>query len=144
MGIFQEHKEPTVFNFGIDETGSAYLSDTVRWTKFLAIMGFIFVGIMVLAAIGFSLSVGIKAPVGMSVYIFIYAVLACVYVYPTIALYQFSVFVKKAIVGNDSSLLNTAFRHQRNLYRYVGILLILTLLIYGFIAAYFAMISINR
>ena len=40
MGLFND-KQESIFDFGIDETAKAYLLETARWGKFLAIISLV-------------------------------------------------------------------------------------------------------
>ena len=46
-----EENQSTLFGLGIDPTAKAHLSETARWAKFLAILGFILMGLAVLAVV---------------------------------------------------------------------------------------------
>jgi len=126
---------------GLNEMSRAYLLETSRWTKFLAIMGFIATGIMVLAAFfmmamgstmgalaGSSASMmGGLMGVGMGM---IYILVAAIYIYPVITLYKFSRNMKRGLQTNNNDLVTEAFRNQKNLYKFLGILMIILLAFY--------------
>jgi len=132
--------------FGLDATAQAHLLETVRWTKFLAIVGFIFMGlflliIIVMIAAGPMIShytenmgqpvnrnpFGALGMIGLGI---IYLVILCIYFYPVYALMKFSSCIKKGIRNRDQHYLNIGFRYQKNMYLYIGILTILTLASY--------------
>lgn len=140
MSLFDNNAKQTILTIGVDEMSSYYLLQTVRWTKFLAIIGFVIIGIMTLAIIPMvfmSASValaslskipGAAMPVGFA--IFLLVVFLFLYIYPTLSLMRFSSHMKRAILGADQLAFSTALRHQRNLYRYLGILMIVIISIY--------------
>lgn len=141
MSLFDNNPERTIFTIGVDETSSYYLQQTVRWTKFLSIIGFIVIGIMVLAIIPFvfmsasfsalSRMSGAAMPLGLTVFIFF--LILFLYIYPTLSLMRFSNYMKTAILSADQVAFSTALRHQRNLYRYLGILMIIVISFYALI-----------
>ena len=134
------HQTSDIFeNGGLDERAKAYLLETARWTKFLAIIGFISIGFLVLFAIA-SLSVGGMNTAAYPIVTFLYCiVMGVVYIYPAVALVRFSRLVKTGVHNNNQEDLTEAFRYQKNLYKYMGILVIigLVLILLGMIAGGF-------
>lgn len=126
----------------------SYLNETQKWTKFLAILGFIFMGLIVL--LGFSIGTLISTFGGdsittpfPSIFIgFLYLVIAAIYFFPILYLFKFSRFAKKAITGNDTNNLNQAFKNLNSHYRFIGILTIIGLGFYAIIILIFAIIAI--
>ena len=47
----EQDQNPSLFGLGIDPISKAHLADTARWAKFLAIMGFIVCGLIVIIGI---------------------------------------------------------------------------------------------
>lgn len=135
----QQIKEDLLSNSGLDDISQGYLLQTVRWTKFIAIMGFIFTGIALLAILlsGFAsgnsegVAYGIGSALGSGL---VGVIILGVYFYPIYCLYQFSRYMKSGLYYEDKLQVMQAFRHQRNLYRYMGILLIIMI---GFYALLF-------
>jgi hypothetical protein len=130
--------------FGLDATAQAHLLETVRWTKFLAIVGFIFMGLALLLVIcmiaGAPMLSHYKASMGQPVGTnpfntlgmigvgIIYFIFVCLYFYPVYALLKFSSCIKKGIQDRDQHYLNMGFRYQKNLYIYIGVLTIISLI----------------
>jgi len=133
-----ENYEKQIFeNTGLDDTARYHLLDTVRWTKFLAIIGFVITGLFLVAAILmvvigksiFAMSPqypgGLAAGLGL-----VYIIAAGIYFYPVYALLRFSGCMKKGILNDDRQLVNDAFRYQKLMYKYIGILMIIILAFY--------------
>lgn len=135
MNILSNKEE--IFTFGIDDTAKAYLLQTARWTKFLAIIGFISIGLMLAA--GFSVYYAYSnattelGPFAASPgrIVLAYALVGIIYFYPVLELIRFSIRVKSSVNTNNQQLFNTAMRHQRNMFRYLGVLTIVLLVVYG-------------
>lgn len=136
-------QDSNIFEGGLDERSKAYLLETTRWTKFLAIMGFIFLGLMiigslVLFAFGASMSStysGMSGFGGLGGYMgigmgLLYLLIAAFYLFPIISLYRFSINMKRGINTNNAELVTEAFRHQKNLYKFIGILMIIVIALY--------------
>lgn len=146
MSLFKEQEEPKIFNFGIDETGRAYMLETARWTRFLAIIGFVLMGLMFVGGLftmfslkDSSFAAGIP---GYSTMLFaVYIGFALLYFYPTLELFRFSKNIKLAMASSDAGLFNTAMKNQRNMFRFIGILIIILLAFYGAVICYLLIVS---
>ncbi|HET6254884.1 MAG TPA: hypothetical protein VFE32_12460 [Puia sp.] len=134
-----ETNQSSLFELTLDHESIDHLTETARWGKFLAIVGFVGCGIIVIAAffIGSLLSASLLANSNMPVEppvakaistlggVFIgavYFVFAAIYFFPCLFLYNFSVRMKAAINTNDQVKLNQSLKAQKFLFRYVGIL----------------------
>lgn len=133
-----EQNEQSLFDLQIDSTSQSYLSETARWGKFLAIVGFIFCGLIALMAIfagsifataSNQLGGGIGVLGGGMVTIF-YVLIGLLWFFPFYYLYIFSSKMQNALRSNDQQALQTAFANQKSCYKFVGILTIVMLSIY--------------
>ncbi|OJU76458.1 MAG: hypothetical protein BGO09_16165 [Bacteroidetes bacterium 47-18] len=115
-----------------------YLLQTVGWTKFLSIVGFIFTGLALITIIGLmgsgsALSYTMGYPMGGGVFagmMIFYIVLILLYMYPIYCLYKFSTCIKAGLQSNNSSLVAEGFKYQKTMYMILGILMIILLSIY--------------
>lgn len=138
----EQHNLNVFENNGLDERSRAYLLETTRWTKFLSIFGFILIGlmlilllIMLVAGSSFSAYSGELEAVGVVVAVIIMIIFLALYTYPVYALWKFTNNMKSGINTNNQEQIVEAFRYQKNMYRFMGILLIIVLAFYllGFI-----------
>ncbi|MBL7683873.1 MAG: hypothetical protein JNK00_10980 [Flavipsychrobacter sp.] len=123
----------------IDETGKAIYLEMTRWTKFLAIVGFVILGLMVLlglfmgsimaTAMGGS-AMGAMGSIGLTL---LYLLMAALYFYPTYALYKYSVLIKPALANADTELFNKAINYKKNMFVYMGVLMIIVIALYALI-----------
>jgi len=135
-----EQQETGFFETSLDETSKAYLLETVRWTKFLAILTFIMIGFMVLGALFLIFGMGAMMSNGMNMGAMGgfgaaglgtgYLILIGLYIYPVLCLYRFGTNIKAGIQSNNQLLINEGFRYQKNMYRFIGILTIIVLALY--------------
>ena len=112
-----------------------YLVATRKWALFLAIIGFIGLGIMILAAIfmmAFSTTYSAFPGSGIPfVFIgFLYLIISVVYFFPVYYLLKFSTNMKKAVLLKNEITLEEAFRFLKNHYQFVGILMIIIISLY--------------
>lgn len=116
-----------------------YLTETRKWTYFLSIVGFIFVGIMVLIGLVMgpifnNLPMGDNPmPFPGGVITVLYIAMALVYFFPVYYLYQFSVKMKTALVQKSEVYLESAFRFLKSNFKFMGILTIVMLALYPII-----------
>lgn len=141
----EEHSES---NLKISETATTYLSETGKWTKFLSIIGFIFIGLIVIMGLFASSMMSLMSggqmgfiPAGMG-FLFggIYILMGLLYFFPTWYLFKFSQKVKLALSTNSNDELNTALSNQKSFYKFWGILMIIFIGIYVLIGL-FALIA---
>ena len=119
-----------------------YLNTAAKWSKFLAIMGFISIGLLVLLGLGmgalfsFMNETSAMSSFPFPTYLlgFIYVVLAVVYLMPVIYLNNFSNYITKAVALRDTQLLTNALSNLKSLFKYMGIATIVM------IASYFLII----
>lgn len=135
-------------NLIIDWRSKEFLKETAKWTKFLAILGFIGVGFMVLGSISIlfassSFMSNDAFPFGGRIFMMLlYLAFAVLYYFPISYLYQFSENTKKAIENNDNNAIRDAFEFLKSHYKFMGILTIVVLALYAVILL-FALIGIG-
>ncbi|HTQ65726.1 MAG TPA: DUF5362 family protein [Puia sp.] len=135
----QNSSPSNLFELHIDNQSSGYLAEAARWAKFLAILGFIFCGLIVLVAVFAGSYIassfnrfgteGLTLVSGAFVS-FLYILIALLYFFPCLFLFRFASKMQVALRTNDQELLNTSFRNLRGFYRFLGILTIVVLSIY--------------
>ena len=105
-----------------------------KWTKFLSIMGFIGIGLMVIAAFfvsqipqrGFN-----RTP---TEYLTIaYLVMAAIYFFPIFYLFKFSQNMKEGLDRSDQMSVTQAFSFMNRHYKYIGIFTIVIMSIYALV-----------
>jgi len=121
----------------LEEDSLRDLDITRKWSMFMAILGFIGLGLMLI--------IGIVAALFLSVFNAgsiqdapslgflpgaILMVLSVVYFFPLLYLYRFSKHTGIAVRDTDKSQMQKAIRYLKKYYVYVGILLIIVLVVY--------------
>jgi len=131
----------------INDDIRSFLYETVRWSKFLAILGFIGIGLMIIFGLFASFFIGLVgsdisdssiggAAVSSSILAVIYVIMAVIYFFPILYLYRFSINTRKALDNDDQATLNASFEYLKKHYKFIGmlaaILLAIYILIFGF------------
>lgn len=108
-----------------------------KWSQFLAILGFIGTGFMVLGGISVSIITAfIPAtkpdifPFPMALFGLLYIVFAGVYFLPIYYLFRFSSSIKQAVALKKQDQLSIAFNNLRAHYKTFGIIMIVVMCLY--------------
>jgi len=143
-----EQNEP-LFGLSLDNSVNGYLRETAKWSRFLAIVGFIGLGLgliifLFMILVGFSsfqtadpynqypgyektlfMSRGIATVFGL--------VFIVLYFFPLMYLYRFGTQMRDALNANDQEKLTTAFKNLKSVFRFMGILTIIILALYALV-----------
>jgi hypothetical protein len=131
------------FELQLDQSAKDFLKEAGKWAYFLGIIGFVGIAFILIIAIfaGAIFSTMAGSMPGMGAYGgsfgaimgAVYFVLAAVYFFPVYYLFKFGVNTKKAFKDNDSEALTTSFGYLKSHYKFVGILMIAILVLYGLV-----------
>lgn len=128
-----------LFDLRLDQSSINYLGETARWSKFLAIIGFIYCGLLVICGLFIGSIMSAMMPVmgdsGMStvgsVFIGVFVIaMSLLLFFPALFLYKFSVKTKQAINSNDQPVLTDALKNLKSFFKFYGIIVIIFLSIY--------------
>jgi hypothetical protein len=139
----EQEQSHELFSLHIDPLTKSHLWETARWAKFLSIVGFVLCALIIVGGLFFGslfstfsnrseMYEGGINPTGLGVtMVFVYIIVAVVYFFPCLFLYRFSTKMKIALNGNAQEQLNLAFQNLKSLFKYVGIITIIMLALYG-------------
>lgn len=142
----EQDQNSSLFGLSIDPISKNHLSEAARWAKFLAIMGFIMCGLIVIGGIfagsmfetltatnryeRFDESMEVNTKGLGALAAIVYILVALLYFFPCLFLYNFAVKMKTALIANNQDTLNTSFQNLKKTFRYVGIVTIIVLSFY--------------
>lgn len=125
----------------MDAALQASLANTARWARFLAIVGFVMCGLMVLMAfsVGSIMSmVGQQTPSILAMggfmsgfVIVVYLLVALLYFFPCLYLFRFARKTQLALQQQNQQELDASFRNMERFFRFVGILTVIMLVFYA-------------
>ncbi|MDQ3276710.1 MAG: hypothetical protein M3Q06_00175 [Bacteroidota bacterium] len=137
-------QDTSLFSLTIDPATKANLSETARWARFLAIIGFVFLLVMVLVGIystitinrfedefremGGQGSAGMLRSAGTGVAA-VYILIAAVWFFPLLFTLRFANQMQGALQNNDQKLLSASFQNLKVCYRYLGIITVIFLVL---------------
>jgi hypothetical protein len=133
----------------IGQEALGYLETTRKWTMFFAILGFVFMGLILIGGVvagsfirgltsGMS---GMEGAEGMGsmraaggfasiMMIIVMLIVAVIYFFPLFYLLKFSTHAKKAVAACDANEMTLAFKYIKSYWKYLGILVIIFLVVY--------------
>jgi heme/copper-type cytochrome/quinol oxidase subunit 2 len=136
----ENNQDDSFLQMHLDYDGGHILTETVRWSRFLAIVGivglsicllaFALAGSVILAAVS-TLAPGLEALAGLgsAIVIAFFLVIFAVFGFVVYMLYRFSVLTRKAIDQQDQTMLSEGMRCLKIYFVATGIIAILGLLI---------------
>jgi hypothetical protein len=133
----------------IGQESLGYLETMRKWTMFLAILGFIGVGIMIIFGLIFGIfmsafsskipgiegvegigSTGTIGSIAGIIILIFMVVFAVIYFFPLLFLIRFSRHTGNAIAKLDANELQLGLKNMRNYWQYIGILIIVFISLY--------------
>jgi len=110
------------------------LTETAKWAKFLAIVGFVMLGLIIVAAlfmfVAGTTNFGGASFIGIALG---YLLMAALYFFPTYYLFLFSRKIKLGLNSSIQSEVDEAFANLKKLFKFTGILMIIMLSIYALV-----------
>ncbi|MDX9930334.1 MAG: hypothetical protein RBS37_10835 [Bacteroidales bacterium] len=131
-----ENTDPTTTAFSSIEftpASTGYLETTRKWALFLAILGFIGIGFMIIGGIimtGASSMIPGLPFKGGAVVLIVFLLMALLYFFPVFYLFKFASISKEAVAQADKNRLEEAMMYLKKYYKFIGILIIVILCLY--------------
>ncbi len=112
------------------------LKDTRPWVRFMAILTFVMTGLMMIGGLGIAALGRTGGPafnLGLAIG---YILMAFLYVFPGIYMYRYGTAIGHLQEGGGVPALEDAMRQQRSFWRFVGIMALVVVCIYGLIIVF--------
>lgn len=125
-------------NLVVQEEAKEALRSSAKWSMFLSIIGFIGIGIMLLASlvVNSAMSSMPETP-GMGMFgnikgfiSAVYVLMAILYIPPIYYMFKYATEVKNSLMTNNSDILTTAFVHLKGHHKSLGISVIILISMY--------------
>jgi hypothetical protein len=120
----------------ITSGAKGFLTETSKWCKFLSILGFVGLGLLLLSSffintIYSNMPQASAMPFNLGIVMtIVYVLIIAIYIFPIYYLYQFSIQLKKALISKDDETLASAFEMLKSHYKFTGVFSIIMLSIY--------------
>jgi len=121
----------TTDGVSITEEIKSYLYETAKWGKFLSIVSFVFLGLVVIVLLGLLFFGGAAmsdfgeaagtAGLSFGFMVVFYGFFIALYFIPTLYLYRFSTKMKTALDANDQESLSSSFMNMKSMFKFWGI-----------------------
>ena len=144
-----EQQNQNLFDLQIDQQTFNYFSESAKWAKFLAIVGFVYCGLIILAAVFAGTIVAAMFPMmgaaggemdgaaamGGGFITFFYLILGLVYFFPCLFLYRYASQMQLAIQHNEQQKMQNSIRNLKSFFKFFGIvtIIMLTLMVLGMV-----------
>ena len=122
--------------FGMERTVPAFptgvmaaLAGTHPWARFLAILGFCVVGLMLFAGLAGGVAAAASGKPELAVIMVIYPLLSLAYFFPALFLLRFANRTRDFVGRGEPHLLQSALEAQRSLYKVTGIIAIVAIVL---------------
>ena len=124
----------------VTEEIRSYIYETAKWATFLAIVGFVLSGIMVLCAFlfgalissnpQFAAMAGELAKAGSAVLTVVFLMYAFAIFYPSLLMFKYASKAKLGILFGEQASLNEAMGKMKSLFKYWGVVTIVIMSLY--------------
>ena len=117
----------------IGENAKSFLLETAKWAKFLAILGFIGIGFMILAALMMMVLgsvIGNSSGFSPGILGLTYLVMSVLYFFPTLYLFNFASKIKSAILNQNQQDSDLGLENLKKTFKFMGIMAIVVIAIY--------------
>ncbi len=106
---------------------SAILDATRPWVRLMGIVGYISVGIMIVAGVGAGLAGMAVGDVATASLMIVYPLVAVLYIFPAMYLMRYASRINEFVATGQSQMLVAALDAQRSFWKYVAILTLVSL-----------------
>jgi hypothetical protein len=129
------------FENQLTQTAVSFLKESAKWCKFLAILGFVGIGLMLLAGIFMMVGMGAATSafeqfgsgLGAGLFGFIYFLFAAVYFMPVYYLYNYATKTQTALATKNNKLLTEGLENLKSHHKFLGIFALIVVSIYALI-----------
>ena len=130
-----ENNQETKTEIRIDTSINQDFNEISKWSGFLAIVGFIFLALLIVLSFTFLFISG-SIPFGTQGMAFprgllfvVYLIFALIYFFPVYYLFRFSHHLRRAVRQSDEANLSVSMRYLKNFFVYTGVLTIIYLIL---------------
>jgi hypothetical protein len=137
----------SLFSLSVDPVAKTHLAETAKWARFLAIIGFIFLGLGLVVGIlsiltmsyatgnmsGDTTGFAAIASMGIAGFILVYVIVGLIIFFPLLFLLRFANKMKAALASDDQQRLNLSFQNLKAYFRFWGIIAIIGLAFYAIV-----------
>ncbi len=124
-----------------NQLNRSYLLETAKWSRFLSILGFIMIGLIIVLGIFVGTFMGSLSNtlgnynsssklMGTGFIAGIYIVVALIYFFPCLYLFRFSTKMIQSLKSNEQEIFDQALENLKSSFKFIGILTIVIISFY--------------
>jgi len=141
MENFNPLDDQATGHFKLNSISIEYMRETAKWARFLSIVGFVMVGLIVLGGVFAgtfmgSMMAAAGSPIGGVGIALLYIGMAALYFFPTLYLFRYSKNTKQAIETNSEDLLTEGVGNMKSVFKFWGIFMAIILAFYAVILVF--------
>ena len=134
----QNEEKQVIPALAFSENAIKYLATGAKWAKFVAIVGFVFIGLIVFGGLisgvffsfmGDQMGMG-GFPFPPFLFAFIYLIVALIYFFPIYYVYKFATKAQNAIRMLNSRDIEASILNLKSYFKFMGVLIIVVLAFY--------------
>jgi hypothetical protein len=143
----EQNETSPLFGLTIEPETKAQLAETAKWAKFLSIVGFIGLGLLLLVIVlgslfsksvssdfsQFEMGTTTQSRMGAGFQFFFVFLIVALYFFPCLFTFRFATKMKAALAADDQTALNASAQNLKKLFRFMGILTIIGLSFYAIV-----------
>lgn len=127
----ETHEQENVPQLIVTEDMRSYIYDMAKWANFLAIVGFVIAGFMIVASFTIGAAMGTNpelaslmtssglSPIGFTIFCLLYAFAMF---YPSLLLFKYANKAKQGILYGEQASLDEAFSKMKSFFKFWGII----------------------
>lgn len=133
----------------VSSSSQTYLLTAAKWSKFLAITGFVMIGFAMIGFLlmligvggdafrmGMAQSLGGASGAAFTGIIIAYILIIAMYFFPLYYLYKFATLVKQGIKSSTNSMIEEGFKNLKSFFKFFGVFTAIFLGLYGLIIVF--------
>ncbi len=118
---------------GITPRMTELLKKTRPWVLFIAILGLVLTGLIVVVGLGVAVMMLVGDEPAMAGFGLVYLFMALIYFFPCYFLLKFAGAIKRLVSGGGSAAMEEALERQYSFWRLIGILALIVFALYALI-----------
>ena len=135
-------QDTSLFSLTIDPASKIHLLETAKWARFLTIVGFVFLVLMVFVGIYSTVTINrfennyremgglgsenVLGSAGAGVAV-MYLIMAVIWFFPLLFMFRFANLMRNALQSNNQELFSRSFQNLKVCFRYLGIITVIFL-----------------
>jgi cell division protein FtsX len=111
----------------INATSKKYLIEISKWASFLAIAGFVLIGLMLMGGVFLIGAASRLQGAASGLVFFTFLVAGTIYFFPTYFLFMFAKNIKQGFRSENEEMITKGFENLKSMFKFIGVLVIIVI-----------------